>query len=982
MTRSLLSILGGLIRRNHRGVQGPITLSSLLAGMSIDDPLVIAEGVEVIVDLEMTDGQRLGTITNSGTLTFSESIDTRILAESIINDGGTIVAGTSSVPHPRNIRIDLCGDRPTVSGNPGGGALITGVTHTVNVSTGNNGTTNDYQGIYRAFINMGGGTLELYGSRAPQVRRLNAHYTAGVSGTALTVDSAVTASSGATVLTTPSGFYNAATRTEVRTLGANASAATALTINSALTFDRWGKMQYFTDNGPSLTADTYTIGATYADRGVGAMRTHVDQNPELDERAFVVVLDPSIVISGYDSGNTDLATYDYGFHGMTMGFSKTVLKNVGFEEYGQKGLLGRYGWHFHMNGWDAATGDPTTGGVAGDYGNNVFAPGDALIDGCTGMYGHNRFLTLHGCLGVTIQNCVGYDALGHCFFEEDGSEEENTIDNCVAIAQRIPAALDALKVHDRIVQGRTGAVGFWFANPNNTHTDNWGVDSEGAPWLNAHSQGIDATQPDLQHGCLGQSALVPLAPFYGKMGVWDGNSGLGCGGQAGSNDAVKDNAGNFGGRLKIRATTDGVAYTSFSSATDVDLLLENLRLYKTPGYTNQVHKANYLNWRIADIMGVGISGITNSPSFVNNAQITRETLNHESNILNGVLCNAIIPYHGTVGFPNLSAWGFSGGTPAAGTDHHSSIENTCVMQTWEEYTGPVHTYSSINEGWALGECDAIWQTPPAHLTEAVTTYDSITGTAAGGPKFMDLTNGTHRRWTLGVQYDHWGTVMMGPTTPAEPNVHIVWNQPYFTTGLTVTALENNAESCWTTTPFVGLQHSAGATGTRSEQAHLFQRCDSSRVDIAGAVWSMPISLSNGGTPPDYGSFFNDDHHGVCPINGFVKWTWPGFAKPTTFISGVSSSSGNLGNSEWRAVNPNHATTDWTCWGIEWDGTVPVVGAYFGGAARTLTSVASWAALLAHAGHCYWQETADHKVWIKVLQPGSGLSWRIWASGFA
>jgi len=978
-------------RRRHRlltsGGGSPSSsflLSSLLAtSLAPDDPLVIGVGTTITVDLAMIDGDRLGTITNNGTLAFATGIDTRLLCASIINYG-TILAGTSGVPHPKNITIDLCGARPTVNGFTAGertalgigSALITGPTHTINVSTGNNGVQNDNNGVSRAFINDAGGRLEMYGSQAPAVRRLNAHY---ASGATITVDSAVTAPAGSTVLVTPTGFYNAGTRTEVRTLAVAAVATTTLTLSSALGFARWGVMQYYTDSGPATAPGTFSQISGGNPTG---MRTHVDQNPQLDERAFVVVLSPTIKIKGYDSGNTDLATFGYGMHGMTMGLtSKTVLKNVGFENYGQKGLLGRYGWHFHMPSYNA-DGTNKTDGAAG---TNKYTAGWALLDGVTGLAGQNRFVTLHGCRGVVVQNCVGHDALGHAFFEEDGSEEENTLHNNVAIAYRVPAAGDRLKVHDAT------PAGFWFASPNNTHTDNWAIDSAGLGWWNAHSKGIMATRPSIQHGCLGSSALVPINPFFGKLGTWSGNSAL-CVGDFGgkSNNAVGDNAGNLGPNEKIRCTTDGVAYATFNSlATDVALRLENVRMFKCQGYSNVVATPDYLNWRMADIDGVGFSGITDPIGFANNALMARESLNHESSFLADRLCNAIIPYHGTLVFPNLSAWGYSGGTPAANTAHHTLVENTCVQQSWEEYTVPIHTYSSLNSGWAIGASNSMWQTPPAHLTELVTTYDAITGVAAGGPKFMDITNGTHRRWTFGIQYDHWGMFMKGPTTGPQPNCHIVFNQPYFTTGLTVTALENNPQSCWTLTPFHGLEILPGAAGgtpgtggyDRSEMPHKFQRVNSARANIAGAVWEMPISLSNGNVPPDYGSFFNDDHHGVCPIGGYVVLTFPGVTKPNTFLMGNQSSSGNGGNSPWKAVNPNLAITDCTTWGIEFDGSTPVVGGYVN-SATGLTGVASLAALDAHAGNCYWHDTGANMCWIKIKDLYDGYQWRIYASGYA
>ncbi len=928
------------------------TLFSSL-GITPGDDVVISSGVKILFDVNMADSARIGflTISSGGEWKVDPTRNTRLLAKGI-STSGSYLAGTLAEPLTFDHTVDLYGSRPTVSGNAGGGALVTGLTHTpgTEVATGNNGTTNDYGGVNRGFLVNPGGTLGLYGSQAPAVTRMNAGY---ISGTTITVADFVTAPAGSTVLVSPDSFYNVSKRTEIRTLAVDAVNTKTLTLNSALGFSRWGQLQYMTDTGMSVTPGTFSLKTA---SNPGGMRTHVDQDPVIDERAFVVILKPTIKLRGYDYGSTDLATHGFGMHGMSMGLtSNTVLKNVGFEDYGQRGLLGRYAWHWHIPSYNA-DGTNKTDGAAG---TNKYVVDTALLDGCTGLRGHNRFVSIHAAKGVKITKCIAHDSNGHAFFEEDGSEQENEISYCISIAHRDPGVGNRLKEHDAQV------VGFWFANPFNTHLENWGVDSVGGPWWNAHSNGL-STKPSIQHGCVGFSALVPINPGYGKLGVFNGNSGLSCAGQAGSDSRPTTNSGSFNNRsLKIRCTTAGVAYASFNNpATDVDLLLSNVRLYKCGGYLNQVHKPNYLNWRIADNnLGPAISGVTDFGAS-NNIILVRETLNHESNYLAAIRTSGFISYHGTLAATNVTADGYIGNVFTTNMGNNgAAVEKICVQETWESYTGPIHDYPIQNSGWALRNCDAIFQTPPLHLTRVVNTYDAITGTSPTGPKYQDSGARTVRN-TEGILFDRYGFLGTGPSQAGMPNSHIVFNQPYFTTGLTVTPLQNNPQSCWTTTPFMGMTLPNNGS-TRARAAHRYQRVTSSLVDIAGAIWEQGAFAA--------GDFLLPFMSGACPIGGFVRWTWPGLAAPTTSFSGSVHCAGT-GN-QWISANPylNNAT-DVTYWGIEWGGATASFTC--AGQVYNNSGVTSIATLIASSGYKFWHDTVNGFVWIKLRVHPSAYGWTL------
>ena len=993
--------------------------------------ITISAGTTILMDKAMLDSEYVGNITNYGTLSFDTN-GPRLLCYSLTTKpGGKTLVGTAATPYAaENGRIHFCSPAPTVSGNPGGGPIIRGFTHdlTTDVATGNNGGLNDNGGLARGFINDGG-TVEMYCARAPIQARLAAAVIAGA--TTITIDRLVTMPAGSTVLVCPDGFYNAATRTESRTLAVAAVNTNVLSLNASLGFARFGLNQYMTDNGCSLTQDSFTNGrtSTYTGSvsgatltitaatgtisvgqkvmgagislasyvialgtgtgGVGTytlsqamtvastallivgMRTDVGVNPLLETAAFVAIYAPQFTIDAFDlPGQTHIATLGFGWHGMTMQLtSKTVIRNVGMNNFGQLGMLGRYAWHFHNISYNTDGTSKTTG--AG--GTNKFIAGNAVIDGCTGGAGHNRFGVLHAVVGAVIQNCIAYQAKGHAFFEEDGSEQECTLSGNLAIGCEDPGTGLRLKAHDRAPLVNLGVisnalVGFWFSNPFNTHTNNWGVDSPGGPWWNAFSFGLQATQVDFQHGCVGASSNVPITAGFGKMGVWDGNSGMSCDGEHGSNNAVTNNSGvNLNAGFKLKITTDGLTVNnpaSFSVPNEVPdgMLLKNVRVFKCVKYGNVVSSPNYQFWRNVDYKVIGFAGITNSgsakfPIFI------RQSLNHESNYLAGKRTMCFAAYHGTMKFIGVCADGFSGTAYTTNGGNHGAVEGIAVEETWEEYTAPIQDFHIANTGWALRNSRGVWQTPPQHLVFQTTTYDYITGTDITGtmPKAM-----ADRKHTLGVLFDRWGYLGTGPTQAGMPNSHVMWNQPYFTTGLTVTPLEGNVESCWTTTPFVGLdfRNSGALYGVRT----VCQRTTSAGTSIAGAVWD--VAAFAGFAVIGYQNF-------PFIIGGFTTVTFPGTTTPATLIGGTEFCAGTGNQDGLSYANPNiNMATDVSYIGISWAGATAVFRDVSNTRAYSGAGMTSLATLIASTGNALWLDTTNQICWVKKRPGAQGYQWTL------
>ncbi|MDV3244792.1 MAG: G8 domain-containing protein [Nitrososphaerales archaeon] len=119
-----------------------------------------------------------------------------------------------------------------------------------------------------------------------------------------------------------------------------------------------------------------------------------------------------------------------------------------FSHLGAQGIVGEYPIHFHHV-------QETMVGT--------------IINGISVWDSHNRFVTIHNTDGITVENSVGYKSVGHGFFLEDGTEENNTLANDLAI----------LTLPGKIRPDDGGAAGFWVQNPMNNLTGDVAVSAAG-----------------------------------------------------------------------------------------------------------------------------------------------------------------------------------------------------------------------------------------------------------------------------------------------------------------------------------------------------------------------------------------------------------------------------------------------------------------------------------------------------------------------
>eukprot|EP00058_Branchiostoma_floridae_P009244 XP_002594732.1 hypothetical protein BRAFLDRAFT_81182 [Branchiostoma floridae] len=208
--------------------------------------------------------------------------------------------------------------------------------------------------------------------------------------------------------------------------------------------------------------------------------THFGEiSDEVDLRGEVGLLTRNIKFQGEveDScyGDNFCQYFDYDTYGghvkILPGFKNVHLSGIEFTRMGQQ-VVGSYPVHFHM------TGDVDE---VGGYSRPTYVR-ELSIHHC-----FSRCVTIHGTHGLLVQDTVGYDTLGHCFFLEDGVEQRNVLDHNLGLVTRagtlLPTDRDdnmCRSMRDAVygdyipdVKGDCRAVTtFWITHPNNVLTNN------------------------------------------------------------------------------------------------------------------------------------------------------------------------------------------------------------------------------------------------------------------------------------------------------------------------------------------------------------------------------------------------------------------------------------------------------------------------------------------------------------------------------
>jgi hypothetical protein len=491
--------------------------------------VLIPPGKTIVLDM---DPPALAGLTIQGTLQFARR-DTRLITSFIdISASGALEVGSASQPFAQKAVI-------TLNGQPA--------------------PSND--GVSRG-INLRGGRLAIYGAlKQPAWTKLNDHANAGA--TSLTLKDSVNWQAGDNIAIAPTDFWGVA---ETERLALSSVSGNRLNLAAALSKFRWGKMQYVTNTGMSLTPDpSYVPPATPAPTS-------------LDERAAVANLTRNVVIEGAD--DSAWQTNGYGAHLMIMDLqSKVVIDGLEMRRVGQSGLMGRYPIHWHMLSYD------TEGRMLGDATGHVLRNSSIWASS-------QRCVVIHGTNGVQVVNNVCHDVKGHAFFLEDAVERRNLIEGNIALKMRMPERSKTLLVHENpIGTGNVtpaGPSGIWLTNPDNTVRNNLVGDSDGP--------GIWMAFP---RKTLGASAKVVMLPDRLKHGGFEYNTSH-SNREAGLflEHAPIDDAGYTYPNMYI-PTSDGLE-NNFSNRVRVEfkgmVIFKNLH----GGYRNRVVFPDYLEWVAAD----------------------------------------------------------------------------------------------------------------------------------------------------------------------------------------------------------------------------------------------------------------------------------------------------------------------------------------------------------------------------------------------
>ncbi|HYC55209.1 MAG TPA: G8 domain-containing protein [Candidatus Binatia bacterium] len=411
------------------------------------EDVVIPAGWNVLLD---EDTPALGGIMVNGTLRFDRK-DVAMTARWMMVHG-TLAVGTAEQPFEHEAVITLTGDDPDES----------------IMDMGTRG------------IMVMGGALDLYGT-APSVpwTKIDAH--AGAGATSLQLAETVDWNTGDQIVVAPTDWYGAS---QTERFTADAVAGEDVTLSAPLAAPRWGTLQYATVDGMSESA-------------AGLVTAPEAETPLiLDERAEVASLTRNIVVQAPDDALWQ--SQGFGVHVMIMGNgAQAHVEGVEFRRGGQRGILGRYPFHWHMLSYSGTQFLADTTGQ--------FVRGSSVNESA------NRGIVIHGTNGVTVADNVIYDVRGHAVFTEDAVERRNTITGNLTLRVRNPLAEDALKLHE--IHENGGSSGFWIANPDNTVTGNTAADSQGHGfWL------------AFPNNPWGASIGVPMRPSRMLFGTFEDNT--------------------------------------------------------------------------------------------------------------------------------------------------------------------------------------------------------------------------------------------------------------------------------------------------------------------------------------------------------------------------------------------------------------------------------------------------------------------------
>lgn len=181
-------------------------------------------------------------------------------------------------------------------------------------------------------------------------------------------------------------------------------------------------------------AETRTITAVSDNKKVLQLGSALDYKHYGSHHEFAEVglLSHNVQFSGDE-------TYDAG-HIIFNGNSVVTIHSATFDTLGTYATLAQYPLHFHL--------------VGNGTGSSIKKT--AIVNS------GNRCITIHGTNNVLIQDNVAYNTKGHCYFLEDGVEQDNQFIHNLGADTQPGATLDS----------DAEPATFWITNPQNTFQRN------------------------------------------------------------------------------------------------------------------------------------------------------------------------------------------------------------------------------------------------------------------------------------------------------------------------------------------------------------------------------------------------------------------------------------------------------------------------------------------------------------------------------
>lgn len=424
----------------------------------------------------------------------------------------------------------------------------------------------------------------------------------------------------------------------------------------------------------SVTKKILTLNAPLDWMHYGQKETYSSpyRSHELDMRCEVGNLTRNILIQGDAASEID----GFGAHTMVMATAIGNFSNVELFRCGQKSILARYPFHWHL-----------AGDVSGQF-----------IKNCAIHHSFNRVVTVHGSNNAVVEGNVGYDHIGHGYFLENASEMGNYFIRNLGILTRAPQPGEEVELHDLVVENGVKKLPatFWMTNPGNHWIGNVAAGAEGSGfWQVSLPAPLQGT--------------TPQAPYKTPMGTFEDN-------RAHTNDfsnyaidgGIDPNTGAFiNGHYRPEYSPGNPAiplierFTGYRCKVRNIWMRANTMLFEDCSATDGRNMTLFAyNQIMHNSLLVGVSGNSGNPVTQNEINAGRSLPNPNAPFTAGG--NRVVGfnvYDGPAEFRKVHFAGFTGGNVY------------CIMPVGAAQKSTVHKVDSLTFDAGIAEADKVYMSP-------------------------------------------------------------------------------------------------------------------------------------------------------------------------------------------------------------------------------------------------------------------------------